>query len=352
MKDEMNIADSITPHSWQENARPHSGGQRGSALLAVMWIIALLSFLIGSTLVFLQKDIEGIDTRRQMFRARMLAEQGLAIAAHPDVKPDADMALLTYQVAPGEGWKVSVTGEDGRINPNKLLQMGDRNTLRRIVQAWGANAIEAENIISALIDWTDQDSFMTNNMSAEKPFYTALGMPGAPSNRPFRSIEEMAQVRYMDIVERTYPRWREWFSMYANGQIDLNSASAEVLSVMTGANPISAQRFVSQRNGRDGIPHTQDDQVFQDVQSALRVLGVTQVGAGGGVQFTVQSSISRIESTGTAGDFSRTVWVVVNRPTSVTPGGATSGISTILDMGEEDARDRQSSATGRSPPLR
>lgn len=80
-----------------------SSSCRGSALLAVMWVIALLTSLVATTMLLLREDVDTIETRRQMFRARMLAEQGLALAAHPDVKQD-DEELLRHEVERGVGW--------------------------------------------------------------------------------------------------------------------------------------------------------------------------------------------------------------------------------------------------------
>ncbi len=304
--------------------------------MAVLWVIALLTMLVGTTTLLLREDVETASTRRQMFRARMLAEHGLAVAAHPDVKQD-DEFLLRHQVAPGEGWIVEVEGEDGRLNPNILLQREDRDTLRRVMRAWGLKFDEGERVIDALMDWVDPDDFVRGVGGAESRFY---GLRGVPFNRPFRSVDDMAQVRYMNEVERIFPGWRQWFSTYSTGVVDVNEAPAEVLSALTGADPKMAQQFVARRTGRDGIPHTKDDLPFQDLQTALRVLGVTATNpqALAGI-LGVQSSITRIKSTGVTGDFRRSIYAIINRPTSTTPGaaaGAGGGIANILWLGEED----------------
>ena len=316
-----------------------SSSRRGSALLAVMWVIALLTSLVATTMLLLREDVDTIETRRQMFRARMLAEQGLALAAHPDVKQD-DEELLRHEVERGVGWIVEVAGEDGRINPNTLLLKNDRDTLRRIMRAWGLKSDETEKVIDALLDWVDQDDFVHGVGGAESKFY---GIRGLPFNRPFRTVDEMAQVRYMNEVERLFPQWRDWFSVYSSGVIDVNEASPEVLSAVTGADRLMAQQVVARRVGRDGIAHTKDDAPFQDVQQALLALGVSASSpqAASGI-LGVQSTISRIRSTGVVGDFRRTLYAVINRATSATPGAAQSGVASIIWLGEEDERSGQS----------
>lgn len=329
---------SIPPGSTVLLKAGHRTYRKGSALLAVMWVIALLTSLVATTMLLLREDVDTIETRRQMFRARMLAEQGLALAAHPDVKQD-DEQLLRYEVERGSGWLVEIAGEDGRINPNTLLMKSDRDTLRRITRGWGLRSDDAEKVIDALLDWVDPDDFVHGVGGAESKFY---GVRGLPFNRPFRTVDEMSQVRYMNEVERIYPQWREWFSVYASGVIDMNEATAEVLSAVTGADRMMAQQFVARRNGRDGIPHTKDDAPFQDVQSALLALGVsaTNPQAASGV-LGVQSTITRIRSTGVVGDFQRTLYAVINRATSATPGAAQSGVANIIWLGEEDERTGQ-----------
>ena len=322
----------------------HSSFHRGSALLAVMWVIALLTSLVATTMLLLREDVDTIDTRRQMFHARMLAEQGLALAAHPDVKQD-DEQLLRHEVehGSGSGWLVEIAGEDGKINPNTLLQRGDRDTLRRIMRGWGLKSDDGEKVIDALLDWVDQDDFVHGVGGAESKFY---GIHGLPFNRPFRNIDEMAQVRYMNEVERIYPQWRDWFSVYASGVVDVNEAPAEVLSAITGADRVMAQQFVARRNGRDGIPHTKDDAPFQNVQGALLALGVSASSpqAASGI-LGVQSTITRIRSTGVVGDFRRTLYAIINRPTSTTQGAAQSGVTSIIWLGEEDERSGQGGRT-------
>lgn len=299
--------------------RPSSG--QGSALLAVLWIIALLSLLLATTSLLVMQDVDTVGTRRQMFRARMLAETGLAFAAHPDVKPDDP--LLHQQVAEGEGFEVEIRGEDGRLNPNTLIMRGDRETLRRVFRFWGMNLNEADALIDALIDWVDQDSF-TMPKGAEVRQYN---VPGMPFNRPFRSIEEMALVRGMAQVEAVYPNWRDWFSTYASGALDINEAEPEVLAAVTGADIVVCRQLQARRIGRDGIRNTQDDALIPDVQSALRLLGVAGDAQGLGGVLTVQSGTRRIVSHGITGGFSKSIVAVVQ-------GGMQGGGASILELKE------------------
>ncbi len=295
----------------------------GSALLAVLWVVALLSMLIATTMLLVMEDVDTIGTRRQMFRARSLAEMGLAFAAHPDVKPD-DTGLLHQEIGPGERFDVEVVGEDGRLNPNMLLMRNDRDTLRRVMQSWGLNLMQADTVIESLIDWVDQDNFRLPR-GAEFREYNS---PGLPFNRPFRSIEEMALVRGMREVEAVFPGWRDWFSIHAGAALDVNEAEPEIISAITGADIIIARQAQARRIGQDGIRNTLDDVLLPDVQSAMRLLGVPGNAEALAGVLSVQSNTKRIISRGTAGDFTKAIIAIVQG------GPQTGGAASLLWLEE------------------
>ena len=58
----------------------------GSVLLAVLCLLAVLSFLIITTAAMSKQHGEMQQARSSMIRARQLAEAGIAVAAHPVIK--------------------------------------------------------------------------------------------------------------------------------------------------------------------------------------------------------------------------------------------------------------------------
>lgn len=306
----------------RQNPTPRMAG-RGAALMAVLWIIAILIALVTTTAVLVVEDTEFDATRSQIFRARLLAETGVSLAMHPDVR--ADDPLLNQRLPSGEELRVEVSGEDGLINPNVLLMREDRDTWRRIFRAWGIQDLQATDaLINALMDWVDPDAF-ERSPGAEMRAY---GRPGFPFNRPFRSVEEMAMVKGMRLVEEVNPNWRSWFSIHASGVLDLNEARPEIITALTGADPGLAQQFRARRLGPDGIPNTPDDLPAPDLALALSRLGV-----GGNPQqwatiLAVSSRTRRIISRARVGDMERTLGVVVQGA----PGQA--GVGAIVWLSE------------------
>ena len=296
--------------------------QSGAALLAVMWIIALLITLVATLSLLLVQDVDAAATRRQIFRARTLAETGLALATHPDVKPDDP--LLHQTLGEGERFDVSVVGEDGKLNPNVLLQKEDRETLRRVFRFWGMDLMQSDALIDALLDWVDGDTFQRPRGAEARAYGNNAGMP---FNRPFRNLEEMTLVRGMREVDAAYPEWRRWFSIYASGVVDLNEAEPEVISAVTGADPMLARQFAARVLGRDGIRNTQDDVRAEDLQTAGRLLGISIPAGATGLPIGVTSNIRRIDVIVHVGDHESVL-------SAVTTGSATGGPVTLIDLRE------------------
>lgn len=296
--------------------KPHSSPSRspsGAALLAVLWVIALLLGLVAGASLLLTQDLDAAVAKRQIFRARMLAEAALAIAMNPDVKPDD--GLLRHQVAEDERYEVEISSEDGLLNPNFMILGNDRLGLRRIFTTWGIKLQDADAIIDDLVDWVDANDFSTNNKGAEKKTY---GNDGRPFNRPFRSVDEMSMVRGMALVEQAYPDWRRWFSIHATGLLDLSYARPEIISAFTGADIRLANQLRGFRLGRDGILNTEDDGSFVDLGEALNRLGLSAnspeaakltVSGTGGTAGSI--NIKRIIVRVRVGDFDREVVAVV-----------------------------------------
>src|ERR1700674_2936367 len=78
---------------------------RGSALLLVLFAIILLTGLVTATVGFVSNDVDEYGALNKAFRARQLAESGLAFGIDPQVQ-NQDRALLE-QVMPMEGGSTS-----------------------------------------------------------------------------------------------------------------------------------------------------------------------------------------------------------------------------------------------------
>lgn len=280
----------------------------GSALLIMLWAIAL----IGATVISLARYIEiGLDEeieRSRTDRARELAESGLTIARHPLIKR-IDPALR-QRINELEGFEVRIISEGGRIPVNRFLNDTDRIVIETLFYNWGMDIFDAQSLVDKLVDWVDEDE-LKNIQGAERPEYEEIGLPQFPRDRPFDSVEEMALVADMDQLDFLRPDWREFFSVWSGGKVDVNFASSEVLQAVLDVTPEQAQFLVDARLGEDGEQDTEDDLILADVEEARVLLGMSpfefeRVSG----RLTASDAVSRIEATGIAGSTRHTLTVI------------------------------------------
>lgn len=286
----------------------------GAALILVLGAIVLVSLAIAGVIRMTQHT--GAESRlsAQQFQARLIADSGIALGLHPEVKPTDP--LLHRELTGGYRLDVTLTSEQGRIFINKVSNVAFRNGLEELFLAWGLNADQATLAADSLKDWVDPDSD-AEPRGAENAFYTAAGYEEYPSNAAFVSLEQVLLVQGMAEVAKRKPDWRSYFTLYGDGQIDVNAAPADVIHAFAGIPLSNAELFVHTRNGADGVLGTEDDQVYaaSNAGDAVQLLGIPQERIREvGQIFTLQGTARRIESRATVGDLSYALVVIADRP--------------------------------------
>lgn len=281
----------------------------GAALLLVLWAIAVLSFA-----VLWVADLVGIEQQSgsagaRDLSARQIALSGLALGMHPRVTRE-DIALLNQDLPDGGKLRVRIRGEGARFNINQLLADQDRIPLKNLFIIWGLTNDEADILIDRLTDWVDDDAGRQLN-GAERADYEALGIMDAPADRPFRSVDEMARVLGMEVLTARYPGWRDAFTIFGDGRIDVNEAAADVLQAAAGLTPEMTADILRMRRGGDEIEPSEDDVRFESIEQLSGWLQTSifppeQVAA----RLTTESTVKRIDSRGIVGDSERLISVV------------------------------------------
>ncbi len=297
----------------QGHSRPpafHSG----AALLAVIWLIAILAIATMTALRVISFDMEIATAKIHGSRARQIAEMGIAVGSNPVVKR-WDPILRRSDGDSGEGFEVRVLSEGGRFNINAILLKEDKPLLRSIFEQWGLELDDAQAVTDALGDWVDADDNVALN-GAEKEDYDKAGRINQPFNRPFYDISEVRLVRGMDLVEALRPDWQNWFTVWSGGALDLNEASAELIAAAAECRVEQAEIIPKTICGLDGQRDTEDDVPFQNAAAALDLLGSDINGRPDIVRrFTVNDVTTRIESIGQAMGAKRKITVIVRNRT-------------------------------------
>lgn len=176
----------------------HPVRSRGVAFVLVLWVIAMLSILLGSfALVARTENLQS----RHLFdttQARYAAEAGLNLAVYELRKTDASQRWM------GDGRpytfmyddvmvEVSITDDSGKIDINTAKA----DLLKGMFMAAGAAEDQATALADAVQDWRDPDDLMQLN-GAEEQQYESAGLSYGPANAPFNTVSELQQVFGMD----------------------------------------------------------------------------------------------------------------------------------------------------------
>ena len=284
-----------------------SSRAEGSALLLVLFTIILLTGLITATVGFLKNDVDEYGARSKEFRARQLAESGLAFGMHPMVD-NQDRSLLEQKAEDGGSFHVSIASESTRLNINFLLQSGREDLLESLFSRWGVEAKPAKAAVEGMYKY----------LSSPARVQTAqVNNQGAQFEADFRTVEEVSLVPEFAPVMEKQPDWTNFFTVWGDGKLDVNLADPDMIELVTGVSSATASEFVKYRWGPDGVPFTADDRVYNSMDEVRAALGMSQE------QFqlvqdllSLKSAVDRIESTGIIADYKKTIAVVASRNTT------------------------------------
>lgn len=283
---------------------------RGSALMLVLAAVMLMSLTVMGVVEVLSYSLDESGAESLNFRALHLAECGIAVGLHPQLKP-GDPAL--HQVlGTDSGFDVTISSEGARIPVNYLTDARYREIVYNLFVQWKLTPQEAETAADSLADWVDSDD-QVRTYGAESDYYKEQGYADFPRQQGFGSLDEMILAKGMDAVERVKPDWRNYFSTYGDGYIDLNYAPQEILMAVAEVQEASAQSLIRERNGADGLPGTEDDKILQ-LNQATQLLGLDSSRAQSLQSLlTVDHLTRRVESTGRVGDARYMVVVIARR---------------------------------------
>jgi len=282
--------------------------RRALALPLVLWSIAFLAGLVVLVAGVVSGWIDDEARAERVFRARQRALSGVAIGLNPAVKPGEP--LLREGSKDTEGFEVRLSDESGKINPNFWIAQNNRDIFIRLFESWEVDLRDRDAAIDGLTDWTDGDDFRSL-AGAERGEYEADGRIGFPANRPLLGIREMEAILGMDRILSGRADWKENFTIWHDGKINLQHAGERLLSGLAELNPEQCRALFELRAGPDGVEGSEDDVKLESIEVAAGL-----VGAGGrqlaSLQafFDVSGGVRRIESTGFCGGTEHTIVVV------------------------------------------
>ncbi|HEY6205422.1 MAG TPA: hypothetical protein VIW21_04580 [Chthoniobacterales bacterium] len=283
----------------------------GAALMLALWALFLLSALVIAWALEIDSrlSLSGLADRR--FEAEALACSGAEVAMHPSVQPDSPN--LSRKIDNRKSYQVQMTGEGGRLNLNWLIAGEDPTRLgilRSYLTNKGYEVNELNHMIDCLLDWVDPDDLERLNGAEASDNYR-------PPNHLLTRVDELRQIKgWEDFTSKA--GWQDDLTLNSSGPVDLAWASRDALLALPGMSEALVDRFLQFRRGPDGLDGTNDDAAFQSLDDVRAALGFSpqqfsQIA--GLVMF--RDAVFRIVSVGRSGDATRTVWMVIRRPTNV-----------------------------------
>ncbi len=231
-----------------DGASGRPSGQRGLALVTVLWVLMLLALIAASFMRTTRTEINLTRNLIENAEAEALADAGvyLAILALMDTdatkRPRADGT--PYQVNFGDAEIIiSVQDEGGKIDLNHAPD----ELLHGLFVSVGVESREADALVDAIADFRDPDDLHRLN-GAEDHDYEAADLPWGAKDAPFTAVAELQQVLGMTPV--IYRQVRPAVTVYSRQRgIDPSIAPRAVLLVIPGLDEVEVDALLGARAG-------------------------------------------------------------------------------------------------------
>ena len=224
-------------------------GERGFALLLVIWVLAILSVLAAGFAASTRSQTRLARNLLDAARARALAEAGIARAASALLQTDprarwrADGTPYPMQFAGGD-IRIRIADEDGKID----LNLSPTELLAGLCGELGID----DATCAALVEGVAERRRAAAPTESPDPQGLRIGGPPPPTPdrqaAAFTTVEELRQIPAVDAA--TFARLRPFITVYGqNARIDPAVAPREVLLAIPGVDPGAVERLLATRGG-------------------------------------------------------------------------------------------------------
>ncbi len=302
----------MKPHSTDKESR------EGAALIVALWVLIILSLIVGSFAFEVQLEAMLVSHKRKKFQAETMALSGIEYArailgqqqnakqleieemGTEDQDGFMQAALYTKrglsttsEIELGDG-SFSVTLESAEAGRNANLLT--RNEWLGILEMANVDSTEWDAMLDCLEDWIDDgDLHKLNGAESDDPFYEERGYP--VKNGPLDSVEELLLIKNWgaDILYGTSGEEdgdvifgiAELLTVWGDGKVNLNTANTNVLLSYAEYEDWELASVMEARWGEDGEEGTLDD----------GIKSLADVGADAG-KFKLQSDFVKVTSVG------------------------------------------------------
>ena len=251
---------------------------RGIALIIVMIIVAALTVIVTGFAYSMRVETKlarntrfnpdmdwlgrsGVELARYLLSKRAPGEEQMDalhqkwaggpgridMDAMAELEPWEELPMTNVKLGNGT-FSIKITDMERKLNINSAPEP----LLRYILEMHGGvDATDVDVFIDSLRDWMDPDENPGLN-GAESDFYLSEYPPYYSKNGPLDHITELKLVQGFKENPSIYNVFAKNFTAISGGLINVNTASAQVLGLLPGMDPIIAGDIVMYRAGPDG----------------------------------------------------------------------------------------------------
>lgn len=231
-------------------------GQRGIALVMVIWAMALLTVLASNFTATGRTETRLAANQVEAARAQAVADAGVYRAIQGLLEADPVLAWHARE-APygfalgGAQARLQIIDEGGKID----LNVGSDELLRGLLLQAVTDEATVNELLDAIADFRDGDNLRRLH-GAEDEDYLAADLPFDAKDAPFEAVEELLQVKGM-----TFDRYRKiapYLTVFSGEfQVNMNTAPRPVLAAIPGIDEAGVEALLALR----GL--SEDDQLDQ-----------------------------------------------------------------------------------------
>lgn len=328
-------------------------GRRASALIAVLWVIALLSMMVGSFAFDAHVEARITSYYRKRTKAEYLARSGLKLAEmlmyrrdkvkktsetefdeheedwwYTDAKRLSEgLAIKNMEHPLGDGKIIlTIEPEPGRRNVNNLGANDEERekNLERILEVGDIPEDLWPELIESFLDWTDKDDESRLDGAETETYYATLDEPYEAKNGPLDTVEELLLVKgfnrtilfggvlpseYGDEEPTRISGIGDLLTTYGDGKVNVNAASQRVLMTLQEVDEIVAGAIIEEREGWINEEGEKDDSSFKNINDLKA--RIPDLNPGISKWITTDSTIFRVTSIGEVHGVRREVWAIV-----------------------------------------
>lgn len=371
----------------------------GSTLIVVLWVIGLLTILIGSFAFDARIEARIISYYRKRSKASYLSKSGVELSTMLMAKSKelGGRGTTVESAVEEDPWREyalrlsrgqAITGLEHELGDGKIILDIVPEPGRRNINHLGSNDMEIEQnierilevggitedtglwpeLIDSLRDWTDKDDLSRANGAETEDYYATLEEPYMAKNGPLDTVDEMLLIKNFNrtilyggalnaqgeeielpaekaaageatngtasVNVETDPKKepgkesvdedgvrkisgiQDLLTIYGDGKINVNAASARVLMTLSKVDEVIAGAIIEEREGagletdEKESKTEEEDYSFRSVEDLFtRIPEVSQEIK---PYISTVSTIYRITSIGEVGGVRKKVWCIAS----------------------------------------